>query len=189
MKTKRLLLVPVIFLSFTFSCKEKEIKFSPVHFYLMDSPSGFDSINIHIKKIEANVITDSAVWVPVDTKDTMVNVFHLQDSITLQVAHDNVPMGLLKRIRFILGNDNSVVVKGISYPLQLPATGYTNDYAKANTDTGDTLSTPHIFGFSRGNKNRNRILTPANHCCTVDERKCSTRVEFSKVANKSTLPV
>ena len=123
MKTKRLLLVPVIFLSFTFSCKEKEIKFSPVHFYLMDSPSGFDSINIHIKKIEANVITDSAVWVPVDTKDTMVNVFHLQDSITLQVAHDNVPMGLLKRIRFILGNDNSVVVKGISYPLQLPATG------------------------------------------------------------------
>ena len=123
MKTKRLLLVPVIFLSFTFSCKEKEIKFSPVHFYLMDSPSGFDSINIHIKKIEANVITDSAVWVPVNTKDTMVNVFHLQDSITLQVAHDNVPMGLLKRIRFILGNDNSVVVKGISYPLQLPATG------------------------------------------------------------------
>jgi len=123
MKTKRLLLVPVIFLSFTFSCKEKEIKFSPVHFYLMDSPSGFDSINIHIKKIEANVITDSAVWVPVDTKDTMVNVFHLQDSITLQVAHDNVPMGLLKRIRFILGNDNSVVVKGISYPLQLSATG------------------------------------------------------------------
>jgi len=123
MKTKRLLLVPVIFLSFTFSCKEKEIKFSPVHFYLMDSPSGFDSINIHIKKIEANVITDSAVWVPVDTKDTMVNVFHLQDSITLQVAHDNVPMGLLKRIRFILGTDNSVVVKGISYPLQLPATG------------------------------------------------------------------
>jgi len=123
MKTKRLLLVPVIFLSFTFSCKEKEIKFSPVHFYLMDSPSGFDSINIHIKKIEANVITDSAVWVPVDTKDTMVNVFHLQDSITLQVAHDNLPMGLLKRIRFILGNDNSVVVKGISYPLQLPATG------------------------------------------------------------------
>ena len=123
MKTKRLLLVPVIFLSFTFSCKEKEIKFSPVHFYLMDSPSGFDSINIHIKKIEANVITDSAVWVPVATKDTMVNVFHLQDSITLQVAHDNVPMGLLKRIRFILGNDNSVVVKGISYPLQLPETG------------------------------------------------------------------
>jgi hypothetical protein len=123
MKTKRLLLVPVIFLPFTFSCKEKEIKFSPVHFYLMDSPSGFDSIHIHIKKIEANVITDSAVWVPVDTKDTMVNVFHLQDSITLQVAHDNVPMGLLKRIRFILGNDNSVVVKGVSYPLQLPPTG------------------------------------------------------------------
>jgi len=123
MKTKHLLLVLLILLSFAFSCKEKEVKFSPVHFYLMDSPSNFDSINIHIKKIEANIINDSTVWVPVNTKDTVVNVFHLQDSITMQVAHDNVPLGLLKRIRFILGNDNSVVVGGVSYPLQLPATG------------------------------------------------------------------
>jgi hypothetical protein len=123
MKTKHLLLVAVIFLPFSFSCKENEVKFSPVHFYLMDSPSNFDSVNIHIKKIEANVIGDSAVWVPLDTKDTIVNVFHLQDSITMQVADDNVPMGLLKQIRFTLGNDNSVVIGGVSYPLQLPATG------------------------------------------------------------------
>jgi hypothetical protein len=123
MKTKHLLLVPIIILPFSFSCKEKEVRFSPVHFYLMDSPSNFDSVNIHIKKIEANVIGDSTVWVPVDTKDTIVNVFHLQDSVTMQVAHDNVPTGLLKQIRFILGDDNSVVIGGVSYPLQLPATG------------------------------------------------------------------
>jgi len=123
MKTKHLLLAPVILLPFTFSCKEKEIKFSPVHFYLMDSPSNFDSVNIHIKRIEANVISDSAVWVPVNTKDTIVNVYHLQDSISMQVAHDNVPTGVLKQIRFILGDDNSVVIGGISYPLQLPETG------------------------------------------------------------------
>jgi len=123
MKTKHLLLVPVVLLPFAFSCKEKEVKFSPVHFYLMDSPSNFDSVNIHIKKIEANVIGDSTVWVPVDTKDTIVNVFHLQDSITMQVAYDNVPQGLLKQIRFILGNDNSVVIGGVSYPLQFPETG------------------------------------------------------------------
>jgi hypothetical protein len=123
MKTKSLLLVPIILLLLTFSCKEKEVRFSPVHFYLMDSPSNFDSINIHIKKIEANVIADSAVWVPLDTKDTIVNVFHLQDSITMQVAQDNVPQGLLKQIRFILGTDNSVVIGGVSYPLQFPATG------------------------------------------------------------------
>ena len=123
MKTKHQLLVLLILLPFAFSCKEKVVQFSPVHFYLMDSPSNFDSVNIHIKKIEANIINDSTVWVPVDTKDTVVNVFHLQDSITMQVAHDNVPLGLLKRIRFILGNDNSVVVGGVSYPLQLPASG------------------------------------------------------------------
>jgi len=122
MKTKHLLLVAVIALPFAFSCKEKEVKFSPVHFYLMDSPSNFDSVNIHVKKIEANIVSDSTVWVPLDTKDTIVNVFHLQDSITMQVAHDKVPQGLLKQIRFILGYDNSLVIGGISHPLQLSAT-------------------------------------------------------------------
>jgi hypothetical protein len=123
MKTKHLLLILVFSLPFVFSCQKKEIKTSPVHFYLMDSPTDFDSVNIHIKKIEAYVIGDSSVWVSLDTKDTTVNVFHLQDSITMQVAHDIVPMGLLKEIRFILGDGNSVVVNGVTHPLQTSLTG------------------------------------------------------------------
>lgn len=123
MKTKHLLPILVIFLVFAFSCKDKEVKFSPVQFYLMDSPGNFDAVNIHIKKIEARVIADSAVWIPMDTKDTIVNVLHLQDSITMQVAQDDVPQGVLKQIRFTLGTDNSVVIGGVSYPLQLSTIG------------------------------------------------------------------
>jgi hypothetical protein len=123
MKTKHLLPVLVFCSPLFFSCQKKEIKTYPVHFYLMDSPTGFDSVNIHIKKIEAYVIGDSAKWVPIETKDTIVNVFHLQDSITMQVAHDIVSLGLLKQIRFILGDDNSVVVHGVSHPLQMSVAG------------------------------------------------------------------
>ena len=65
------------------------------------------------------LLTTAGVWVPVDTKDTIVNVFHLQDSITMQVAHDNVPTGLLKQIRFILGTDNSVVIKRRYLPIAI----------------------------------------------------------------------
>ena len=122
MKTKHLLIL-IFSLPLVFSCEKKEVKTSPVHFYLMDSPTDFDSVNIHIKKIEAYVIGDSTKWVSLDTKDTIVNVFHLQDSITMQVAHDIVPFGLLKQIRFILGDNNSVVVKGVSYPLETSANG------------------------------------------------------------------
>jgi len=123
MKTKYLVAVVLFSLPLLFSCKKREVKTSPIEFYLMDSPASFDSVNIHIKKIEANVISDSAVWLPIHTKDTVVNLLNFQDSATLMMANGIVPLGLLKNIRFILGNDNSVVVNGVSHPLALPGTG------------------------------------------------------------------
>jgi hypothetical protein len=119
MKTKYLLGLTCLLLISIYSCKQKEIKTSPVQFFLIDSPTNFDSVNIHIKKIEANVVSDSVRWIPLQTKDTVANLFHFQDSLTLMIAQDIVPLGMLKEIRFILGNDNTVVVNGISYPLQL----------------------------------------------------------------------
>ena len=119
MKTTLLPLLTMISLSFLFSCNKKEIKTSPVEFYLMDSPAGYDSVNIHIKKIEAKVVADSSRWFPINTKDTTVDLLNFQDSITLMMASGTVPLGLLKEVRFILGNDNTVVVKGVSHSLQL----------------------------------------------------------------------
>jgi hypothetical protein len=123
MKTNCLLLIILILLPFTFSCNKKEVKTSPVSFYLMDSPTNYDSVNIHIKKIEAKVISDSTRWIPISTKDTIVNLFHLQDSITMQVGEDVVPLGLLKEIRFVLGNDNAVIIDSTSHPLELANNG------------------------------------------------------------------
>lgn len=123
MKTLLLPLLTIILLSFLFSCNKKEIKTSPVEFYLMDSPASYDSINIHIKKIEVKVVADSTRWFSLNTKDTVVDLLKFQDSATLMMAHDIVPLGLLAEIRFILGNDNTVVLKGASHPLQIAGTG------------------------------------------------------------------
>jgi len=117
MKTNSILWIPFIVILLILSCKKKEIKTSPVEFYLMDSPANFDSVNIHIKKIEAKLVCDSVIWLPIHTKDTTVDLLNFQDSTTLMMAEDIVPLGMLKQIRFILGADNSVVVKGVSYPL------------------------------------------------------------------------
>jgi hypothetical protein len=122
MKTRNLILVTILLLPLIFSCKKKEVKTSPVEFYLMDSPASFDSVNIHIKKIEAEVISDSVRWVPIHTRDTVVDLLNFQDSTTLMMAHDIVPQGTLKQIRFVLGDDNTVVVKGASYPLKFGGT-------------------------------------------------------------------
>ncbi|HEY1870646.1 MAG TPA: DUF4382 domain-containing protein [Chitinophagaceae bacterium] len=122
MKTTILPLLTMISLPFLFSCNKKEIKTSPVEFYLMDSPAGYDSVNIHIKKIEAKVVADSTRWFSLNTTDTTVDLLNFQDSTTLMMAHDIVPLGSLKEIRFILGTDNTVVLKGVSHPLQIAGT-------------------------------------------------------------------
>jgi hypothetical protein len=120
MKTKRFLLALFFVLPFIYSCK-KEQKTSPVQVYLTDVPAVYDSVKIHIKRIELNVLHDSTAWIPVSTKDTVVNLLDLQNGVTMLIAQGIVPQGILKEVRFILGDDNSVVVNGTSYPLQTPS--------------------------------------------------------------------
>ena len=120
MKTTRLLVALLLALPFIYSCK-KEQKNSPVHMYLTDVPTLYDSVKIHVKKIEVNIFHDSTTWIPINTKDTVVNLLDLQDGVTMLIAQGVVPQGILKEVRFILGDDNYVVVNGTSHPLQAPS--------------------------------------------------------------------
>jgi uncharacterized protein DUF4382 len=121
MKTKRLLVATLLILPFLYSCR-KEQKTSPVQMYLTDVPTVYDSVKIHIKKIEVNILHDTTAWIPINTRDTVVNLLDLQDGVTMLIAHGVVPEGMLKEVRFVLGDDNYVVVNGTSHPLQAPST-------------------------------------------------------------------
>jgi hypothetical protein len=121
MKAKYLCLIAAAFiLPFVYSCK-KEKKTSPVQIYLTDNPAVYDSVIVHIKNIEVNILQDSEAWIPINTKDTIVNLLDLQNGITILLADDVVPQGVLKEVRFILGNGNYVVVNGVTYPMQTPS--------------------------------------------------------------------
>ena len=121
MKTKPLVVATLFALQLLCSCK-KEQKNSPVQIYLTDVPTLYDSVKIHIKKIEVNVLHDTTAWMPLNTKDTVVNLLDLQSGVTMLIAQSVVPQGTLKEVRFVLGDDNYVVVNGVSHPLQVPGT-------------------------------------------------------------------
>jgi hypothetical protein len=121
MKTKYLFLIAATaILPFIYSCK-KEKKTSPVQIYLTDNPAVYDSVIVHIKNIEVNIQQDGEAWIPISTKDTIVNLLDLQNGITILLADDVVPQGVLKEVRFILGDGNYVVVGGVVYPMQTPS--------------------------------------------------------------------
>ena len=121
MKTKQLFIGALVFiLPLLYSCK-KEIKTSPIQIYLTDNPVLYDSVNVHIKGIEVNVLHDSSSWITLNAKDTIINLLDLQNGLTTMLADDVIPQGVLKEVRFILGDGNEVVVNGVSYPMETPS--------------------------------------------------------------------
>src|SRR5215471_570921 len=102
------------------SCK-KEHNTAPIQFLLTDKPAAYDSVNVHIVGMTVQINHDTAAWIPINTKDSIYNLLDLQNGISKLIAQDTVPDGVLQQVRFILGSDNTVVVNGVSYPLETPS--------------------------------------------------------------------
>jgi len=102
------------------SCK-KEHNAAPIQFLLTDKPAAYDSVNVHIVGMTVQINHDTAAWIPIHTKDSIYNLLDLQNGISMVIAHDTVPAGVLQQVRFILGDNNTVVVNGVSHPLQTPS--------------------------------------------------------------------
>src|SRR5687768_8800853 len=119
MKTRFIFIATVALLSISVSiiaCK-KSNKTVPVQFLLTDNPTALDEVNIHITGMQVKINDDNASWITIDAKDTTVNLLDLQNGITEVIAQDEVPEGILKEVRFILGAGNTVVADGTPHPL------------------------------------------------------------------------
>jgi hypothetical protein len=118
----RTLLFGIFFLigGIIFSCK-KEKGTAPIRIYLTDNPALYDSVNVHIVGMQVQISKDGEAWIPIDVKDSIYNLLDLQNGITELIAQDTIPTGWLHEVRFMLGNENTIVVNGVSYPLQAPS--------------------------------------------------------------------
>jgi hypothetical protein len=143
MKTKLLLVgsLSFLFLSVLFIACKKDNKTVPVQLLLTDNPTDYDEVNIHIVGMQVKMNSDDAGWITIDSKDTVVNLLDLQNGITEVIAQDEVPEGVLKEVRFILGSDNTVLVDGISHDLQTPSAESSGLKIKIDKALNETLNT------------------------------------------------
>ncbi|HET9825249.1 MAG TPA: DUF4382 domain-containing protein [Chitinophagaceae bacterium] len=142
MKTKFILITAALCIAVIslLSCK-KEHNMAPVQFLLTDKPAAYDSVNVHIIGMEVQINHDTSAWIPINTKDSIYNLLDLQNGITTLIAQDTVPAGVLQEVRFILGSDNTIVVNGVSYPLQAPSAEYSGLKVKIGKVLGETMNT------------------------------------------------
>ena len=91
---------------------------------LTDGPSLYQAVYIDVQKVEVNVSSDSGVnsgWQTLPLLHPGVYLLNFSNGIDTVLASVDLPAGKLSQMRLTLGNNNSVVINGQSYPLTTPS--------------------------------------------------------------------
>jgi hypothetical protein len=90
--------------------------------YLTDGPGPYDAVKIDLRSIEVNSDSSDNGWKQLDVIHPGVyNLFRLRNGLDTLIASGELPAGKISQIRLILGPNNSVVLDGVSYPLETPS--------------------------------------------------------------------
>lgn len=145
MKLKNIyvLLAAIVLLSLGFTSCSKDSSSQKLDIYLTDGPADFDAVFIDITAVEVKVDTsvshrhddhfgdndghgddhmhrrdEFGVWQTVNFTPGVYDVLQLRNGIDSLIASTTVN-GTVRKIRFTIGSNNSVVVGGVTYPLTL----------------------------------------------------------------------
>jgi Domain of unknown function (DUF4382) len=89
--------------------------------HLTDNPFNATEVNVDIREIKVNLNDDSTGWVSLNTNAGIYNLLALQNGVDTLLATGTIPTGTLKEVRFVLGNDNSIKIGTVTYPLTIPS--------------------------------------------------------------------
>jgi hypothetical protein len=130
MKTAKLLFILLTAITgagFIFlSCKKSNSSGSGhLQVMLTDGPAGYDAVYIDVEKVEVNVSSDSGTTTGWQTLNLLrpgvYNLLKFSNGIDTVLASADLPAGTLSQLRLVLGNNNSVVTRGQSFPLKTPS--------------------------------------------------------------------
>ncbi len=94
----------------------------------MDTPiaGNVTAVNLHIQQVSIHRADTSSTdstsgWITISNKDTVVNFLELVNGSTTILADTVLDPGHYTQLRLLLGDNNSIVVDGVSLPLIVPS--------------------------------------------------------------------
>jgi len=133
--------------------------------YLTDDPCNFDSVFIDIRYVEVKIDTSTAhmnddhygddddngdddhehsdrygKWDTLSIRPGVYDVMKFRNGIDTLLGTANLPSGKIRKIRLTLGTNNSVVVNGVSHPLNLLPGTNNYAYVKLKDEDHDDVS-------------------------------------------------
>jgi hypothetical protein len=138
-KITLLLAIPVLALVF-FACqKEKSGGTTNLKIRLTDNPFNATEVNVDIREVRVNVHDDSTGWIRLNTDIGVYNLLDLQNGVDTLLAQGLIPTGTLKEVRFVLGDDNSIMIDNTLYPLTIPSGSESGLKIKLNKNLNATI--------------------------------------------------
>jgi hypothetical protein len=90
--------------------------------YLTDDPTIFDQVNLDIEQVYVKATTDvgDSGWISLNIKRPGVyNLLNFSNGMDTLLAENNISIASIAQVKLIFGTNNSVIVGGTAYPLQL----------------------------------------------------------------------
>jgi len=92
---------------------------------LTDDPAPYEAVYIDVQKVEVNVSSDPGTnsgWQTLPLLHPGIyDLLKFRNGIDTVLASMDLPAGKLSQMRLVLGDNNSVVIDGQSYPLSTPS--------------------------------------------------------------------
>lgn len=114
--------------------------------HLTDAPVEYDAVLVDLQGLEINASNDSTEeggW-QVLMLDTMgqIDLLMFTDGNSIQLTEEELPVGRINQMRMILGENNEVVVDGVTHDLETPSADQSGLKFNINADIveGETFS-------------------------------------------------
>jgi hypothetical protein len=146
---KKVLLITFAFGFSAFTACNKDDNSGPVtlNIRLTDGPGDYQQVNVDIIEVRIKTSDDTSQWITLNTYAGIYDLLQLQNGVDTLLVTDTlaVPV-LLKEVRFILGDANSVMVDSVIYPLTTPSAQQSGLKIKVDKDLNHDINTL-VFDF------------------------------------------
>lgn len=145
---KQLLFTLLAGLLFTFSCSTKE-ESGTLIIRLTDSPGDYESVFIDLRAVEVHASTGNqeSGWTTLETNAGVYDLLELTNGVESVIANDTYPSGRISQLRLLLGENNSVVIDGETYPLTVPSGSQSGLKLQINEDLAEGITYSILLDF------------------------------------------
>jgi hypothetical protein len=121
---------------------------SSISIKLVDEPGDYDNVFIDVKEVEI-IVNDETSSRTLTTDGGIYDLLELTGGVeALLVDTNEIPSGVLNEIRLVLGENNTVVIDGETFPLKTPSAQQSGLKIKINQELIEGITYTFILDFN-----------------------------------------